>query len=126
MTSRVLVIDDEEALANAIRRFLSPLHEVFVANRMSEARDLLGEGMRYDVIICDLMLPDGTGMELHAELAARDPGLAARMIFATGGAYTDAASSFLASVPNPRIEKPFNLRELRALVGTLVAAAAPG
>lgn len=120
MRGSVLVIDDEEALANAIRRFLSSAHEVTVAHRVGEARALIAGGKHFDVIICDLMLPDGTGMELHAELLASDPALAERMVFATGGAYTDAAVAFLGSVPNLRIEKPFNLRELRVLVGTLI------
>jgi DNA-binding response OmpR family regulator len=120
MKGSVLVIDDEEALANAIRRFLSSAHDVTVATRVADARALIASGTHFDVIICDLMLPDGTGMELHAELKASDPALADRMVFATGGAYTEAAMAFLAAVPNLRVEKPFNLRELRVLVGTLI------
>ncbi len=118
----VLVIDDEEILANAVKRLLSSLHDVTVVHRIADARSALASS-NFDAIVCDLMLPDGTGMELHAEIVARDPRLAGRMLFTTGGAYTDVASSFLASVSNPHIEKPFDVKALRAAVGALVDSA---
>jgi DNA-binding NtrC family response regulator len=118
----VLVIDDEEILANAVKRLLSSLHDVTVVHRIADARSALASS-NFDAIVCDLMLPDGTGMELHAEIVARDPRLAGRMLFTTGGAYTDVASTFLASVSNPHIEKPFDVKALRAAVGALVDSA---
>lgn len=118
----VLVIDDEEILANAVKRLLSSLHDVTVVHRIADARAAL-EGRTFDAIVCDLMLPDGTGMELHAEVLARDARLAGRMLFTTGGAYTDVASAFLAGVPNPHIEKPFDVKALRAAVAALLDSA---
>jgi fluoride ion exporter CrcB/FEX len=38
------------------------------------------------------------------------------MVFVTGGAFTAGARSFLDEVPNARVEKPFELETLRALV----------
>jgi PAS domain S-box-containing protein len=116
----VLVIDDEEPLAQAIRRFLTTDHDVTAVFGGSDALDLINRGNRFDVIICDLMMPQVTGMELHAEILRVDPTQASRIVFVTGGAFTPSAREFLDSVNNRRIEKPFDLKELRKLVNDLI------
>lgn len=117
---RVLVVDDEEALAQAMRRSLAADHEVAAVHSARAALDLLEAGQRYDVILCDLMMPQITGMDLHAAVAALDPAQADRMVFVTGGAFTPSAREFLDEIPNRRIEKPFDLKALRNLVASLV------
>jgi CheY-like chemotaxis protein len=62
------------------------------------------------------MMPQMTGMELHAELARLAPEQAARIVFVTGGAFTAGARAFLDAVPNQRIEKPFETQQLRAVL----------
>jgi CheY-like chemotaxis protein len=89
---------------------------VTVLDDAREARRRLASGERFDLIFCDLMMPNMTGMDLHAELSRDLPEQAARMIFITGGPFADEARTFLARVPNDRIEKPFDLPNLRALV----------
>jgi PAS domain S-box-containing protein len=116
----VLVIDDEESLAQAIRRFLSGEHNVTAVYRARDALDLLELGTRYDVILCDLMMPNITGMELHAETARIDTAQASRIVFLTGGAFTPSAREFLVTTTNRRIEKPFDLKEVRRLVNELI------
>jgi len=66
------------------------------------------------------MMPEMTGMDLHAELLRREPALAERLVFMTGGAFTPAAREFLDRVPNARVEKPFDVQDLRALIQTLL------
>ncbi len=116
----VLVIDDEELLAQAIRKYLSVDHEVTAVHSARTALDLLAAGARYDVILCDLMMPQVTGMELHAQLAVLDPEQTKRMVFLTGGAFTAAAREFLDTTTNRRLEKPFDLGDLRKLVNDLI------
>jgi CheY-like chemotaxis protein len=116
----VLVIDDEESLAQAIRRFLSVEHNVTAVYRARDALDLLELGTRYDVILCDLMMPQITGMELHGEVVRIDAAQAARIVFLTGGAFTPSAREFLVTTSNRRIEKPFDLKEVRRLVNELI------
>jgi CheY-like chemotaxis protein len=116
----VLVIDDEEHLAQALRRLLSIEHEVTAVYRARDALDLLELGTRYDVILCDLMMPQITGMELHAEIVRLDPAQATRIVFLTGGAFTPLARDFLLNTTNRRIEKPFDIRDVRQLVNELV------
>jgi two-component system cell cycle sensor histidine kinase/response regulator CckA len=115
--ARVLVIDDERALADMIVRLLDDCH-VDVAVKGREALDLLDRATTpYDVILCDLMMPDMTGMDLFAEVTRRYNGFEERFVFMTGGAFTPRATEFLARVKNRRLEKPFDRSALRAAVG---------
>lgn len=112
----VLVIDDEEGLLHAVRRSLSSRHEVVALTSAREALERILAGERFDVILCDLMMPQMTGMELHDTLVASVPEQAERMVFVTGGAFTPSARAFLDRVANLRLEKPFDLPQLRALL----------
>ncbi len=116
----VLVVDDEESLAQAIRRFLATEHEVDALSSGRDALDRIVNGERFDVILCDLMMPQMTGMELHDAILRVDPAQARRIVFLTGGAFTQSARDFMDSVPNRRIEKPFDLKLLRNLVNELI------
>ncbi|HTR55192.1 MAG TPA: ATP-binding protein, partial [Kofleriaceae bacterium] len=116
----VLVIDDEESLAQAMRRYLAVDHEVEAMTSARAALELIAAGRRFDVILCDVMMPNITGMDFHARVAELEPALASRIAFVTGGAFTASAREFLDRVPNRRIEKPFDLKALRALVNELV------
>ncbi|MBV8761501.1 MAG: response regulator [Deltaproteobacteria bacterium] len=116
----VLVVDDEESLGQAIRRFLANDHEVSAVTNGRDALTLIESGGRYDLILCDLMMPQMTGMELHDAVMAVDPDQARRMVFLTGGAFTQSAREFMDAVPNRRLEKPFDLKLLRNLVNELI------
>jgi PAS domain S-box-containing protein len=113
---RVAVVDDEPGVRRAITRLLAAAHqaEPFDSARTLVARIAAGE--RFDAILCDLMMPDMTGMELHRELQRLAPQQAATMIFMTGGTFTPEASDFLRDVANRHVEKPFDTAALRALV----------
>jgi signal transduction histidine kinase len=117
---RILVIDDEAMLRTAVRRILSGQHEVIAAMNAWDAIARVDHGERFDIILCDLMMPEVTGMDLHAEILRIAPEQAARVVFMTGGAFTSRAREFLDRIPNPRIEKPFNVTTLRALVHSLL------
>jgi PAS domain S-box-containing protein len=112
---RVLVVDDEAVVARAVARALRP-HVVVVAGSAAEALAALGSGDPPDAIVCDLMMPEVTGMDLHERLAAERPELARRMIFLTGGAFTDRARAFLEQRRGQVMEKPIEGAALRGLV----------
>ncbi|WP_306818903.1 hybrid sensor histidine kinase/response regulator [Archangium lipolyticum] len=118
---RILVVDDEPMLGVSIRRTLQREHDVVTLTSAREACARLLGGERFDVILCDIMMPEMSGMELHQELERRSPELAGRMVFLTGGAFTPNARAFLERVVNHRVEKPFSAQELRELVQSLVA-----
>ena len=115
----VLVVDDEALFANSLRRVLASEHDVRVTTSGREALTWLQAGERFDVILCDLMMPELTGPELHAALLQLDPEQARRMIFITGGAFSPASQAFLERITNPCFEKPCDLAALRAAVRAL-------
>lgn len=97
---RILVIDDETSLVQAIRRYLAPDHDVDGVTSARTGIDLVMRGTQYDAIVCDLMMPQITGMEIHAAVLKLDPALAERIVFVTGGAFTESARAFLARTPD--------------------------
>jgi CheY-like chemotaxis protein len=111
----VLVIDDEPAVGTSIARVLGD-HDVTPIVSARAALALLEGGTSFDVVLSDVMMPEMSGMELHAALARTRPDVAARMVFMTGGAFTATARAFLERIPNERIEKPFGAAALRELV----------
>ncbi|WP_053235177.1 response regulator [Sandaracinus amylolyticus] len=113
---RLLIVDDEPHLARTLQILLGDEHDVDVVTSGSAARERLERDASFDAILCDLAMRDVSGMDLHDWLSGTLPDVAARMIFMTGGAYTPEARAFLDRVPNPRVEKPFRLEELQALV----------
>jgi len=120
---RVLVVDDEPLILAVFRRVLGAAHDVDTAGGAAEAVERLARG-RYDIVFCDLTMPEKSGMELYRELSRDAPEVASRMIFMTGGAFGGGARQFLDEVPNPRIEKPFDAAALRALVASRLSAKA--
>ena len=119
---RVLVVDDDPVVGGSIRRILKG-HDVTLVRSGREAMARLRDEQRFDLILCDLMMPEMTGMDLHREVARAWPDLTERMVFLTGGAFVHSARLFLETVPNERLEKPFDLHTLRALVQRYVDAA---
>jgi len=117
---RILVVDDEPKVAALFERALEAEHDVEVSTSGRDALARTAAGAPFDLILCDLMMPEMTGMELHAELERIAPALASRMIFITGGAFTTSAREFLERSHNPTLEKPFGNEELLALVGDLL------
>ena len=117
----ILVVDDEPMVGRAITRMLAPPHHVTAVTSAAEALVRLATD-RFDAILCDLRMPEMTGMAFHERLLAEAPDLAARIVFLTGGAFSSEASEFLASVPNPQLEKPFTLAQLRTAVATVLIA----
>jgi two-component system cell cycle sensor histidine kinase/response regulator CckA len=118
---RLLIVDDELRLARSLAALLS-LHDVEIASNVEGALALI-EKKPFDCILCDLMMPTLSGMDLHAELARRGKGDDARMIFMTGGVFTASARDFIAKVSNPVLEKPFGAEAVEALVASLLQRA---
>jgi len=113
---RILVIDDEELVVRSVKRILSKEHDVVATVSAAEALRLCAGGEKFDLILCDLMMPDMNGMDLHHELSRVVPEQADRMIFVTGGAFTEKARRFLSETPKEHLEKPFLSANLRAIV----------
>jgi CheY-like chemotaxis protein/two-component sensor histidine kinase len=118
---RVLVIDDDPLVIRSLRRLLKP-HDVTTVEHAPQALTLLGGESRFDLILCDLMMPELTGAELYQRVAAWGRGLEQQIVFITGGVFTEQMQGFLEQVPNRRLEKPIRANELDAILARVRAA----
>lgn len=118
----VLLVDDDPLVLRALARLLGA-HKVTTAAGGKAALDLLAQHSDFDVILCDLMMPDVTGMDLYEELVRWGSGLERRIVFASGGAVTDRARDLLERVPNLRLEKPLDRAEVEEALILAVEAA---
>ena len=116
---RILFIDDEQLVRRAFARHMSRSCDVVTASSASEGLALLGSSRSFDVIVCDLMMPEMTGMALYDEVVRSHPAMVRRMIFMTGGDFTPRARTFLATVTNPRIEKPLDQDQIRRAIAKI-------
>ncbi|HET6146057.1 MAG TPA: response regulator [Polyangia bacterium] len=119
---RILAIDDEALLLKAYRRMLSDVHDVQTAVGAQEALRVLASDREFDVILCDLQMPDVSGADLYAAVRDLYPGLAERFIFVTGGAFSSDAKRFLEESSCLVINKPFRVEELLTMIDRKVEA----
>jgi DNA-binding response OmpR family regulator len=114
----VLVVDDEVMIGNSLRRILGKDYDVVVCTSGRQALTTLAEST-FDAVLCDMMMPDVTGMDVYEELLRSAPGVAERMVFMTGGTFTARAKAFLDRVSNPRLDKPIDVKTLRACMSSV-------
>src|SRR5689334_17209072 len=69
---RVLMVDDDTSVCKAIARLLSDQHDVTAVSSAELALDQIRDGTRFDVILCDLHMPQMTGMDLYGALTRLD------------------------------------------------------
>lgn len=108
----MLFVDDEPTIRRGYDRVFGRTNVVFLAADGEEATKILMEHHNFDVIVCDLMMPRVSGIELYHRVKADLPALASTFIFVTGGAMDPACHEFLASLDNVVLTKPFEMREL--------------
>ncbi len=121
---RILVVDDEPIVCFSLERLLSTEGEVVALTSARQALASIQAGERFDVILCDLMMPEMDAPVLYEEIRKISPAQAERMVFVTGGAFTVRAREFLESVPNPRLGKPFDVEALVELVRSRIGHSA--
>lgn len=110
--TRVLIVDDEAAIARILHRVLKKHFEVVVRHDGRAALELIESGERFDAILCDMLMPGLSGMDFFDWLTEHTPDQARRLLFTTGGAFSDRARSYQDKMPDRFIHKPFNVREL--------------
>jgi CheY-like chemotaxis protein len=103
--ARILIVDDEALVARAISRHLRD-HDVRIARSGREALEIIDSGEYFDLILCDVMMPDLSGMDVYSAVEQRHPDLRKRIVFMTGATFTDRALEFCSAVPNTVLPKP--------------------
>jgi PAS domain S-box-containing protein len=109
---RVLVVDDETLLARSIELQLIGIHEVVVTTSGSEALSLIKSGATFTTVLCDVMLPDMSGMDLFEVIKQKHPTFNAHFVFMTGGSFSPRLFKFLQTHAVPCLEKPFSVEQL--------------
>jgi two-component system, cell cycle sensor histidine kinase and response regulator CckA len=117
--ARILIIDDVPAFGRSIARALED-HEVTVVTRAEDAFARLEVSTAYDVILCDLLMPELGGRGVFDRLRVDWPELIPRVIFMTGGAFTPESRELVESSPQMVLTKPFSLDELRSAIDRLM------
>jgi signal transduction histidine kinase/ActR/RegA family two-component response regulator len=122
---RVMIIDDERLVRDALRRVLQAAHDV-IAVENGEAGLAALRSAAFDVIICDVMMPGMNGREVHRRIAAEYPGLERRLVFISGGTFTPELDAFLIGSANRSLTKPFKLDDVFAAIEATCAESGSG
>lgn len=123
---RVLLIDDEEALLRAVSRALQRFHDVVEAPGGREAIALLRAGEVFDVILCDLSMPDLDGIGVLGEIERQFPALAPRLLFMSGGGASDKVLARIEAAGLRMLDKPVPIPALLDAIDRTTAALASG
>jgi signal transduction histidine kinase len=118
---RLLVVDDEAQMCDLLCRMLDDTYDVTARTTVRAALELLQEE-RFDAVLCDLMMPDLSGMDLQAELTRQHSDLASRILFMTGGTFTERAGAFVAALDRRPVAKPFQIGEVVRRLDELFSA----
>jgi CheY-like chemotaxis protein len=114
--ARILVIDDERAVRELISDALKiDGHDVYTAENGKEGLDLVS-GNRFDLVFCDLRMPEMDGQAFYEEIQRDHPQILKRIVFVTAQANSADYGPFLRTTGIPVIEKPFTLNQLRQAV----------
>lgn len=114
--ARVLVVDDEVLILRSVSRTLTH-HDVLTVTEAREALRLLASGECFDVVLCDLMMPDLDGIAFHDAVQQTRPELLERLVFMTGGACSPETRAFMDTRrAEQHLEKPFSAEALRCRV----------
>jgi DNA-binding response OmpR family regulator len=116
----ILVVDDEPLIAQLVAETLAAeAYEVETASNGREALEKIPL-RSFDLILCDLRMPELDGMGLYRELEKRHPDLLRRIAFVTGTTEPRDYSRFPEQMTVPVLHKPFNLGELERFVRQLL------
>jgi nitrogen-specific signal transduction histidine kinase/CheY-like chemotaxis protein len=113
---RVLVVDDEPLIVQSLTKMLATRATVVGETAAARALELILADQEFDAIVCDVMMPGMTGIDLHERVARERPERAERFVFITGGTYTARARDYLERVSNARLGKPFDVAQLVAAI----------
>jgi signal transduction histidine kinase len=113
---RVWVVDDEKLVADVIGRILRSECDISLCDSPDQVLSRLEFGEAFDVMLCDVMMPEMSGVELCKRIAAKWPSLAERIVFMSGGTLAPSIAEFVKRPERLFLEKPFDADSLKATV----------
>ncbi|MFI7589339.1 response regulator transcription factor [Spongisporangium articulatum] len=121
---RVLVLEDEPAIREIVVRALTFAgYDVTAVGTTAQAREALTRAPAPDLLLLDVMLPEGSGFEVGAHARAHHPGVA--VVFLTAKDSVDDRLTGFALGGDDYLTKPFHIAELVARVGAVLRRAQP-
>ena len=122
--ARILIIDDEPLLGQTLLYAFKGRHDVAICTSGRDGLSYLEKDARFDLVLCDLMMPDVSGAAVFEAVKRDHPELVSRFVFMTGGAFTERAREFLAQHSGAQLEKPFSIAEIEKILRQFAAQAA--
>ena len=114
MSAHILVVDDEASLIEFLTLlFEEEGHKVSTASSVEEARIKLGQET-FDLVLCDILMPDGNGLDLLREVKQEDRRTS--VIMMTAYTSTKSAIDAMKLGAYDYVSKPFEVEELKILV----------
>jgi CheY-like chemotaxis protein len=120
-----MVVDDEPLVIEMLERILRREYDVVAVSCGRDALDQVDSGKWFDAIVSDVMMPNMTGLELLEELVERAPDQAKRLIFLSGGVFTQETRRRLAELGTLQLEKPISTKDLRRSVLSVASEPPP-
>jgi two-component system response regulator CiaR len=108
---RILLIDDELMLLLSMQRMLDSEYQVDIAVGGKQALAAIDNNI-YDLIICDINMPDVNGVDVYLYINKNHPVMEDRIIFMTGAILSDEITEFLTRNNNKCLPKPFESQKL--------------
>ena len=118
---RILIIDDEPQVGRMIARLMHA-HEVTTVTSGEAALATLATDDRFDAILCDLIMPEMSGVKLAAAIADRHGGLRSRLAFLAGRNVSPDAKRLLTGGVTRWVTKPVRYAQLASCVSEIVSA----
>ncbi len=122
----VLLVDDDMTVLSAFRRCLQAedISIEFALSGAQALRRMISEKPP-DVVVCDMLLPDVSGVEVYQRAVAAEPSYRQRFAVATGASSVPAVATFLAGFSGPLLHKPVEPAQLIQAVRTCLSGARP-
>jgi len=120
-SAKILVLDDEKGISDLLCEMLGILgHQATACLSAPHALELI-ETRSFDAILSDYRMPVMNGEEFYRCLTLKNPALAQRVIFLTGDVMNQETQSFLESIGNPHISKPFQLAHIQTVLNEVLS-----
>ncbi len=116
---RLLVVDDDPSVRSALDRALGRHYVIELADGVAKALERVSQGS-FDLVLCDVMMPDGGAPRFLSELEKISPALASATIFFTAGVTTPDSRAFVEAHAERVLQKPVDPAALKALVRRLL------
>jgi len=114
--ARILVIDDEPLLGRTLSFMLEERHDVVVIGGGREALGRLERDSDFDLVLCDLDMPEVTGQAVYDAVLRTHPELVQRFVLMTGGACSRWSEEFLAGYRGVQLDKPFTTDDVEQIL----------